>query len=356
MIFGRLERYIARNVVRSTVLTLLVLVILLLFFTFVDELDQVDRGSYQVQDAMLVAILTSPRYLFEVFPIAALLGCLLGLGGLASRSELVAMRAAGFSRRKLLLALIKVGLLMMVVIILFSELLAPPAERYAQQWRAQKLTGQPALVTPYGFWARDGKAFLNIRDLGDGRQLKDIRIYELDEGRRLRLVTHAASAQHRGDHWSLSDVLQSEITPDRVEARSLDSARWVSVLDPALLDAVAVRPTMLPIWELVSYIGFMRENAQSALDYEVAFWLKVVNPIATLAMLVLALPLVLGSPRNTSVGKRIFIGAVVGAAFFLLTRALSYVSVVYEVNPVVTSFAPALVLIFVSLLLLRRVR
>jgi len=356
MIFGRLDRYIARNVIRSTVLTLAVLVVLLLFFTLVDELEQVSRGSYEVQDAMLVATLTSPRYLFEVFPIAALLGSLLGLGGLASRSELIAMRAAGFSRRRLLLALLKVGLLMMLVVVSFSELLAPPAERYAQQWRTERLTGQPALVTPYGFWARDGKAFINIRDLGDGRQLQDIQIYEFDGGRQLRLVTHAASAQHSGDHWSLKDVLQSEITFDRVQARSLDSARWESVLDPTMLDAVAVRPTMLPIWELVSYIGFMRENAQSALDYEVAFWLKVVNPIATLAMLFLALPLVLGSPRNTSMGKRIFIGAVVGAAFFLLTRALSYVSLVYEVNPAVTAFAPALALVFVSLALLRRVR
>lgn len=356
MIFGQLERYIARNVARSTLLTLLVLVILLLFFTFVDELDQVARGSYEVQDAMLVATLTSPRYLFEVFPIAALLGSLLGLGGLASRSELIAMRAAGFSRRKLLLALLKVGVLMMLVVVLFSELLAPPAERYAQQWRAQRITGQPALVTPYGFWARDGKAFINIRDLGDGRRVKGVRIYEFDAGRRLRLATYAASAEYSSDHWSLKDVSQSEIALDRVEARTLDSARWVSVLDPTLLDAVALRPTMLPIWELAGYIGFMRENAQSALDYEVAFWLKVVNPIATLAMLFLALPLVLGSPRNTSMGKRIFIGAVVGAGFFLLTRALSYVSVVYEVNPAVTAFAPAVVLVFVSLALLRRVR
>lgn len=354
--FGRLERYIAANIARATGLTLLVLVILLLFFNLVDELDQVNRGSYQVSDALLVAFLTAPRYLFEVFPVAALLGCLLGLGRLATRSELVAMRAAGFSVAGIVSAVLKVGLLMMLMIVLFSELLAPPAERFAQQWRAEKLTGQATLTTPYGFWARDGRAFINIRDLGNGRHLEDLRIYEFDETNQLRLATRAESADFMGDHWALKGISQSELSPQQVKARTLESARWESLLDPAVLSVVVVRPTMLPIWELADYIGFMRGNAQSALEYEVAFWLKVVNPIATLAMLFLAVPLVVGSARGTSMGQRIFIGAIVGAAFFMLTRALSYMAVVYEISPVLTAFVPSLALFAVTLVLLRRVR
>jgi len=354
--FGRLERYIAASIVKATALTLLVLVILLLFFTLVDELDQVARGKYEVPDALLVAALTAPRYLFEVFPISALIGCLLGLGGLAARSELIAMRAAGLSLGKMVYAVLKIGILMMLVVALFSELLAPPAERFAQEWRAERLTGQPALATPYGFWARDGQAFIKIRDLGDGRRLESVRIYEFDASDRLRLATQAATADYQGDHWLLSGIAQSELFTDRVEVRTLKTARWESLLDPTVLDAVALRPTMLPIWELAGYIDYMRDNAQSALDYEVAFWLKVVNPVATLAMLVLAVPLVVGSPRTTSIGQRIFTGAILGAVFFLVTRALSYIAVVYEVSPVVTSFAPALLMFSVSFWMLRRIR
>jgi len=354
--FGRLDRYIAVSIAKATGMTLLVLVALLLFFNLVDELDQVNKGDYKVGDALLVAFLTAPRYLFEVFPISALLGSLLGLGGLAARSELIAMRAAGFSIRGIVLAVLKVGLLMMLVVVLFSELLAPPAEQYAQSLRAEKLTGQPTLATPYGFWARDGQAYVNIRNLGSGYQLQDIHIYEFDDADRLRLATHADTAAFQGDHWTLHGISQSELLEGQVKARSLASARWDSLLDPAVLSVVVVRPTMLPIWELAEYIGFMRENAQSAIEYEVAFWLKVVNPIATLAMLFLAVPLVVGGQRGTSMGHRVFLGAIIGAVFFLLTRALSYVSVVYSINPMLTAFVPAAALIGVTVMLLRRVR
>lgn len=356
MIFGRLDRYIGLTIAKATGMTLLVLVVLLLFFNLVDELDQVSRGNYQVPDALLVAFLTAPRYLFEAFPVSALMGSLLGLGGLASRSELVAMRAAGFSIQGIVFAVVKVGLLMMLVVVLFSELLAPPAEQYAQQLRAEKLTGQPTLATPYGFWARDARAFINIRNLGDGYHLRDVYIYEFDDGRQLRLATHADRAEFQGDHWMLHGISQSELLEGRVKARTLASARWDSMLDPTVLSVVVVRPTMLPIWELADYIGFMHENAQSAIEYEVAYWLKVVNPVATLAMLFLAIPLVIGTRRTTSIGQRVFVGAIIGATFFLLTRALSYIAVVYAISPMITAFLPALVLAAVTLLLLRRVR
>jgi len=353
---GLLERYIGKAIAKATGMTLLVLVILLVFFNLVEELDQVNRGDYQMQDALLVAFLTAPRYLFEVFPISALLGALLGLGGLAARSELVAMRAAGFSVRDIVLAVLKIGLLMMLAVALFSELLAPPAERYAQRVRAEKLTGQPTLATPYGYWARDGRAFINIRTLSSDTGLRDVYIYEFDADNKLRLATHADSAEFSDNHWTLHGISQSELAAGEVKARSLASAQWDSLLDPNLLSVVLVRPTMLPIWELAEYIGFMRDNAQAATEYEVAFWLKVVNPIATLAMLFLAVPLVVGNRRGSSMGHRIFLGAVIGSVFFMLTRALSYIAVVFSISPMLTSFVPAAMLVAATVALLRRVR
>ncbi|HHI75538.1 MAG TPA: LPS export ABC transporter permease LptG [Gammaproteobacteria bacterium] len=354
--FRRLDRYIGWTIARATGMTILVLVILLSFIGLVDELDRTGRGAYGVGDALLVALLTSPRYLFEVFPVSALLGSLLGLGALASHSELVAMRAAGFSLLDILLAVAKVGLLMMLVVVAFSELVAPPAEQYAQALRTEKLLGGQALSDRYGFWARDGQAFVNIRSLGDGRHLRDVLIYEFDRDGSLRLATRAASAEYREGHWELRDLAQSELSPLRVQTRRLAGARWDSVLDPALLASVKVRPTMLPVWELKDYIDFLRRNAQSAVDYEVAFWLKVVNPFATLAMLFLSVPFVLGNLRQVGVGQRIFVGAVVGAAFFLLTRAFSYLAIVYQFNPALTVAFPALVFFGLAALLLRRVR
>lgn len=356
MMFGILDRYIGWTIARSSAMTILVLVILLSFVNLVEELEQVNHGGITMGDALLVSLLTAPRYLFEVFPVAALLGSLLGLGGLATRSELVAMRTAGFSLGHIMLAVLKVGVLMVLVVIVFSEFLAPSAEQYAQELRTGRLLGQQALTSRYGFWARDEQAFINIRSLGDGRHLRDITIYEFDGDDRLSLTTHATRAGYEGDHWVLRNIVQSELGESGVQIRSLASMRWDFPLDPALLSAVVVRPTMLPLWELADYIALMRENAQSAIDYEVAFWLKIINPFATLGMLFLAVPFVLRAGRNVGVGQRIFLGAVVGAVFFLLTRALSYVVVVYRINPAVTAVVLACVFLALLLLLLQRVR
>lgn len=353
---NRLERYIALTVAKATGMTVLVLVILLVFFNLIDELDQVNVGDYQLADAFLVAALSAPRYLFEVFPIAALLGSLLGLGGLAAHSELIAMRAAGFSLRAILMAVLKAGVLMMVVVLLFGELLAPPAEQFAQRHRVEQQQGKVLLQSSQGFWARDGRAFINIREIVSGAELRDIWIYEFNEGKELTLATHAKRAHFGSEGWVLQGIEQSQISAEGVQTRELSSARWESLLDPSLLSVVVVKPTMLPIWGLSRYIDFMRANGQSSIDYEVAYWLKVANPFATLVMLFLALPFILGNQRSSSVGQRIFVGAVVGAGFFLLNRAMSYVAVVYNFSPALTAILPALVLMSFTFWMLRRVR
>lgn len=344
------------TMVRATAMTVLVLVILLVVFNLVDELDHLGRGDYRLPDAFVVAFLSAPRYMYEVFPVAALLGSLMGLGGLASNSELVAMRAAGFSLRQIVLAVLKAGLLMMLVVLAFGELVAPPAEQFAQQLRAEKQHGQVVLKSRYGFWARDGQAFINIRTIASGVHLEDIYIYEFDANDHLQLATHANHADYQGDHWTLHGISQSHVDEDGVQIRSVEQARWDSLLDPSLLSVVVVKPTMLPIWGLNQYIEFMKRNGQSAIDYEVAYWLKLANPLATLVMLFLAVPFVLGNQRSSSMGQRIFIGAVVGAGFFLLTRAMSYVAVVYEINPALSALLPAGALMLLTALMLRRVR
>jgi len=351
-----LDRYIAVTMVRSTVLTVLVLVGLLLFFSLVEELDQVGRGDYLVLDAFVVGILSAPRYLFEVFPVAALIGSLVGLGGLASHSELVAMRAAGFSLRAIMFAVLKTGLLMMLVALIFGELIAPQSEQLAQQLRLEKQQRQVTLKSQYGFWAKDESAFINIRKIESGVQLRDIYIYEFNDQDRLQLATHAEQAKYQGDHWTLHGISQSQISDTGVETRTLDQARWGSVLDPSLLSVLVVEPTMLPIWSLSRYIDFMQANGQSAIDYQVAYWLKLANPLSTLVMLLLAVPFVLGNLRSNSMGQRIFLGAVVGASFFMLTRAMSYVAVIYQINPALTALLPTAIFMTVTLLMVRKVR
>jgi lipopolysaccharide export system permease protein len=350
------DRYIGIVMLKATGMTLAVVTVLLVVFGLVDELEDVGQGAYRMSDAFLVAMMSAPRFVFEGFPVAALVGSLVGLGAMASHGELVAMRSAGYSLRQIILAVVKAGALMMLAVFLFGEFVAPAAEQWGERHRAEKLEQQVTLKTRYGFWARDGSAFVNIRTILPGSLLGDIYIYEFDEAGHLTLATRAERAEYRGSHWQLFGIAQSQIEETGVISREVDEARWDSLLDPGLLNAIVVQPTMLRVDELWRYILVLRDNGQSATEYEVAFWVKVATPFATLVMLFIAIPFVLVNERSSGLGQRVFLGVLLGMGFYMLSRAMSYVAVVYDLSPAMSALLPGVAFLAVGVVLLRRVQ
>lgn len=349
-----LDRYIGGVMLRATAMTLVVLIALLVFFSFIDEMEDVGKGAYRTVDAFIVAMLSAPRHVFEGFPVAAVIGSLIGLGAMGSHGELIAMRGAGFSLRRIILAVMKAGALMMLAVFLFGEFVAPASEQWRERYRAEKQQRQVTLKTQYGFWVRDGRAFVNIRTVLPGALLGDIYVYEFDDQGRLTLATHAERAEYRGNHWQMFGIRQSQIAEDEVIRRELTEARWESLLDPRLLSAIFVPPTMLRVDELYQYIKVVRANGQSATDYEVAFWVKIATPLATLVMLFIAIPFVLAHERSAGLGERVFLGVLLGMGFYALNRATSYVAVVYDMNPALTALIPAAAFLAIGVILLRR--
>ena len=237
-----LDRYLAKAVIVGTLIALAVLVPLLGFFLLADEMDEVGKNDYQFLDAFVFVGLMLPRFAYQIFPIATLIGALLGLGMLASRSELMAMRAAGVSITGNLGGALTGGVLLALIAVLVGEVLGPTAEYRGLQHRAEAQGGQVTLRTKYGFWARDGAEYINIRDILPGDQLRDIYIYEFDRQQRLKLATHARAARYEAGGWVLADIQQSRVSDQGVTVHHLDQAGWDSLLDPGLLRLVVVEP------------------------------------------------------------------------------------------------------------------
>ncbi|MBL3590544.1 MAG: LPS export ABC transporter permease LptG [gamma proteobacterium endosymbiont of Lamellibrachia anaximandri] len=350
-----LDRYIGRSVALGMLMVLALLLVLLGFFSVLGELEEVGKGSYTTVKAFTYVLLILPRYTYEIFPVATLLGSLIGLGALANNSELIAMRAAGVSISRIVGAVLKTGFVMLLVILAVGELLAPVTEQRAQRMKMDALSDQVTLQTKYGFWARDGDTFINIRRILPDSTLADISIYEYGAGRELLRATHADTARYADPEWELDGVEQSEFGAGRIATKQLERLRWSTLLEPALLDVVTVQPHMLPAWDLWSYIRYLTENGQDAATYEVAFWGKVVSPLVTLVMLFLSVPFVFGALRSVSIGQRIFTGAVIGTVFYLVNRAFSYLAVVYDINPLFAASFPTLLCLFLAFWFFRRV-
>jgi lipopolysaccharide export system permease protein len=350
-----LDSYIGRAVLGGTLVTMLVLLPLVGFLLLADELDNVGTGRYSLSDAFLIIGLALPGYAYQVLPIAALIGSLLGLGNLAAHSELIALRAAGISVGRIVWAVLKAGMVTALVVVALGEGIAPYTEEHANRMRAELLSEGIALKSRYGFWARDGNTFINIRQILPGGRLKYIHIYELDAAKRLKLSTYADSAFYTEDAWRLEGIYQAEVSEEGVRASHFSQAVWASLLDPGMLSLLVVDPYILPVWSLLRYIRFMEDNGLNATSYEVAFWGKLAAPVVVLAMIFLSVPMLFGALRTVGVGQRVFVGVLIGIAFFIVNKAFSQVAIVYPVSPLLAAFMPGILCLAAAVWVFRRV-
>lgn len=351
-----LQRYIAKNIIASTLLVLLVLLGLYNFMDFITELDDLGKGEYQILDIMTYIALTMPKRIYELLPVAALMGSVIGLGNLASQSELVAMRAAGVSIKDINKSVLVVAALLMVVALLMGEVLRPVAEQKARQMQSVAQTGTVGSRSEHGFWTRDGNHFNHIEQINGDGSFSNIAIYEFDDKHRLRILTQAAEAEYQQDSWILSNVVQSTIDEKGIEVRSVSHARWKSQLNPGMVNIVVVPPEFLPVWDLLEYVQYLKQNHQSVAQYELAFWSKMMMPLSTAVMVLLAVPFVFGPLRTSPIGGRILAGTLLGIGFHLFNQSFQHMGLVFGLLPWLASAFPTMVFAGLAWLMNSRVR
>lgn len=351
-----LNRYIARHILASTVLVLAVLLGIYMFMDFIAELDDLGEGNYALGDILLYLLLTTPKRIYELLPVAALLGSVLGLGTLATQSELVVMRAAGVSIGQISKAVLMVAMVLVLVAVLVGELLRPPAERLALEKQSIAQTGTEGTQSEHGFWTRDGDHFNHIERIDTDGIFEGVKIYEFDEHNRLRVLTKAREARYddEQENWVLRDVVQSELDENGVEVRSISRARWRSQLNPGMLNVVVVPPEFLPVWNLLEYVNYLKDNRQSVGQYELAFWSKLFMPLSSAVMVFLAVPFIFGPLRSVPVGGRILAGALVGIGFHLFNQSFQHIGLVYGVIPWLAAAVPTMVFALIGGLMMRR--
>ncbi len=355
MIISLLDRYIGRRLIFGMLLVMGVLLALFIFVVLVDALADYGRGTFGLYELVRYVVLSQPRKIYELFPVAVLVGTLLGLSTLAVSSELIAMRAAGVSRLRIVGAALKTGVLFVVAAVAIGELVVPRAETLAQTGRAQALaTGFQKGGT--GVWLRDGSAFVNIGEVLPDLSLLRVSIFEFAPDARLRTHTAARRAVYVADGWRLEDVSVSAIDPEAVRVHSVSELDWRATLTPDVVAVFTVRPEGLSIQQLRHYIGHLRANGQETGRYSLTLWQKVLMPLATAIMVLLATPFVFKPARTGGLAQRIFVGILLGLAFVVVHRTVGYLAVIYGVAPFIAALLPLLVFLGLAAVLLHRVQ
>jgi lipopolysaccharide export system permease protein len=350
-----LDRYIMAAALRVYVLATLGLTALLTLLTFVEELSFVGQGGYRLIDAMLYVFLGSPSTVVQVAPVSMLLASLLGLGSLASESELTAMRALGVSERGIAWSLLKLALPIFLVLFATAEFVIPPAQQFAQTERAARLSTAASFTGANGFWAQSGGQYLNVERFGYANSPHDIEIFQFTDQGALNSYIHAASAMIQPDgNWLLSNVVRKRVKADQFQTDTLPSLEWKSFLPRQQAQLLVLPPESMPPVELYRYMRDLKRRHQPAARYAEEFWAKASLPLSMAAMILIAIPFVFGSARSQNAGQQLTIGAIIGIAFTLVQQIGAHLDVLLDFNPAIAAMTPPLLTIAAALYLFRR--
>jgi lipopolysaccharide export system permease protein len=340
---GRLDRHVAATIGSSFLTAMAALLAVFSVINFTQELREVGSGHYRMADALRFVILTLPSEAYKLFPAAALLGTVNGLGALARQSELIAMSASGVSRGRLTWYVLQAAICLMVAATLLGELVAAPLAQRARTQRSVAVTDGSVLSTVNGIWARDGATFVNVRAPFIDGAMRDVYMYELDGERQLRRVVHAASATHEGGAWALTGLVESRIGPRGVASAHIDRRTWQTSIDPEELRILLLPPEDLSVLDLARSIGAFRERGENPRQHELAFWRRLTMPAVTGIMVVLGIPFVLTALRAAALGQRVVAGALVGIGYQMFADTFGRFGLVYGLDPLTSAVFPALV-------------
>jgi lipopolysaccharide export system permease protein len=336
------RRYLAREVSGAIILVLTGFLALFGFFDTITEVKNVGVGNYQLHHAVAFVMLKMPGRIYELMPIAVLIGTLYALSTMARHSEITVFRVSGMSTGTLLASLFQVAVFCAVITFLIGEVVAPPAERAAQQLRLSQKGQTVGQDLRSGLWVKDERSFINVKVVLPDTRLRGIRIYDFDDSAKLQSVTDAQEGSYIPPaSWRLSGVVRTDLQGDRADVIRLPDQEWHSALNPDILAVLMVAPERMSLLHLSAYAKHLAENSQKTQRYDIALWKKVIYPLAALVMVALALPFGYTHNRVSGVSLKIFSGVMIGVFFYMLNGLFSNLGAINSWSPVVSAIAPS---------------
>ncbi len=352
-----IDRYLYRTIILYTLMVMAVLMTLGALFLFISQQSDITPGGFSTGDAFVFTLLNLPQQAFELLPIGALIGALMGLGNLASNSELIVTRASGVSIWRVAWPVALAGLTLAVLMYAIGEFVAPSMSQYATREKAATKIAGVSFAGMQGAWIKDGNKILRVQSGDMDQALGGVYVFELAEPNRLAQVQRAQSVSiaDRG-RWRLENVASSSFGGERVAASTQPEVMMNSSIDPQFLGLAAMDPTLLTLRGLSTYIDHLRRNNLNAASYEIGFWSRIARMVAVIIVTLLSLPFVFGPLRATGAGTRTVIGIMLGVVFFLANRTIENGGELFSLNPALVGWLPTSVIGIGTLIAVARTR
>jgi len=352
-----LDRYLYRTVLLYTLMTMTVLLALGALVLFISQQGDIGVGSYSAADAFLFTFLNLPQTAFELLPIGAMIGALMGLGNLAAGSELVVTRASGVSVWRIAWPVGLAGLTLAVIMFGIGEYAAPSMAQFAKREKTTAKLADVSFAGTSSAWVKDGNRILRVQTGEVDRAFGGVSVFELDGPTRLRSIQRAARIEVADPgRWSLHNVATSRFEKDKIEGDTVNELTLRSTVNPDFLGLAATDPQLLTLHGLASYIDHLRRNSLETARYEIGYWSRIARLFAVIIVTLLALPFVFGPLRTSGAGTRTVVGALLGVVFFLVTRTVENGGQLFNLNAALVGWLPTAVVGLCTLVAISRTR
>lgn len=349
-----LARYLASQVLVASAFVLLALLVLFAFFDVIQELGSLGRNNYGLVQAAVVVLLGIPGHLYEILPVAALIGTLFALSRLVGNSEYAVMRVSGLSNWRVASYFSVIGVMISLLVLMLGEYVAPWSEQTAQRYKLAATRSVVAQQFRSGLWVKDGSAFINVREVMPDNTLRGIEIYGFDADGHLGWIRAAEQASWSGRQtWNLQQVMETQFGADGIHAVRSERQDWQSVLTPDILSVLLIAPEKMSARTLWRYVAHLNENKQKATRYELALWSKFISPFVIPIMMLIAMPFAIQGPRAGGASSKIFIGILAGLGFHLLSRLFGHLGLLNDWPVVIVSILPLLIFLAIALMGIR---
>jgi len=338
-----LHRYIAKSVMASILMVTAIVIALSFFINLLGEFRDIGVKDYGFLEAILHSLLLLPYSLYQFFPMVALLGGVFGLGILASHQELMVMRASGVPFRKVIQAVIAGALVFIIILTLLGECVSPKANFLAEKRKGSAQNGGQAVATATGVWVHEHDDFFHVKQVISVHHLEGVTRYQFDAKHHLLAAYFAHSMDFDHGHWLIHDLVKTNFNQESTVSGQIPEESWDVTLNPSLLTVGMIEPEEMTLRSLFNYSQHLKQNGLHATEFQFSFWKRIFQPLATIVMILLAIPFVLNISRTTIIGWRIFMGVMLGFAFYISNAFLGQLSVVFQLSPWFAALLPILI-------------
>lgn len=344
-----LARYIFKTICSASILVVLIISSVLFIMLLLGELKNIGSGDYGIVSALSYVLMMLPNELYQFSPMLVLLGTMIGLTILSSSKELAVMRSSGYSTKRITASALLAGLFLIAAMSILGEWVGPMLNFKAETHKQNQQNAGEAVVTAAGVWFHVGNNFIRVERVVSKQLLENVTRYQFDDNHRLQVATFAKKLVWQNKHWQMQDGTQTIFYPDRTKSQTFLAAPWDIKFNANLLQIGLVDPREMSLPKLMKFSQYLKQNGLQSTEYTFNFWQRVLQPLASLVMIFLAIPFVLGAFAAGTLGWRILTGILVGFAFFILNELLGQLSVVYQIPTSAAAFVPIFIFALIGL-------